>query len=182
MAVKFALFAGLILAGNWTPDTANARIAFSIKGPFGAVHGKFSGLQADIRFNEKDPQGGSISASIETKTVSTGIGLRNHDLTHKEEWFNSDKYPKISFHSKKMEKTSSGYKATGDLTMKGVTRTVEIPFTFTPNGDAGVFKGRFTIRREDFNLGKSGGSVGSEVTIDLVVPVKKQAPLTPPRQ
>jgi polyisoprenoid-binding protein YceI len=161
------------LTGNWNADTAAAKITFSIKGPFGTVNGNFSGLKADIQFDEKDPGAGSITASVETNTVSTGVGLRNHDLTHKEEWFNSDKYPEMSFHSKKIEKTDKGFTAMGELTIKGVTKPAEIPFTFSNTGTSGVFKAHFTIKREDFNVGKPGGSVGSVVTIDLVIPVKK---------
>lgn len=168
-----AVIAGLTLTGNWNADAGNAKIKFSVKGPFGTVNGSFSGLKATIQFNEKDLPGSSISASIEAKTVSTGIGLRNRDLRKKEEWLNTDKYPLITFHSKKIEKTATGYKAQGDLTIKGIAKPAEIPFTFTPKGDTGVFKGQFPVKREDYNLGKTGGSVGSIITITLEVPVKK---------
>src|SRR5579864_4454253 len=77
---------GLTFAGNWNVDTANSKVTFSIGGPFGTVHGSFSGLKATIQFDEKDLAGSSISASVEAKTVSTGIGLRNHDLRSKEQW------------------------------------------------------------------------------------------------
>jgi hypothetical protein len=50
---------------------------------------------------------------------------------------------------------------------------VEIPFTFTPNGGGGEFKGQFTIKREDYNIGKTGGSIGDMISITLEVPVKK---------
>ena len=167
------IIAGLTFAGSWNVDTVNSKVTFSIKGPFGTVHGSFSGLKATIRFSEKELAGSSFSASVEAKTVSTGIGLRNHDLRSKEQWLNTDKYPQISFQSRKIEKTTSGYKAIGDLTLKGVTKPVEIPFTFVTTGDGGVFKGQFTIKREDYNIGKAGGSVGSIITIALEVPVKK---------
>jgi len=170
---RSVIIAGLTFAGSWNVDTANSKVTFSVKGPFGTVHGSFSGLKATIQFSEKDLAGSSISASIEAKTVSTGIGLRNHDLRSKEQWLNTDKYPQISFHSRKIEKTSSGYKAIGDLTLKGITKPVEIPFNFTYKDAGGVFKGQFTIKREDYNIGKSGGSVGSIITIVLEVPVKK---------
>jgi polyisoprenoid-binding protein YceI len=170
---RSVVIAGLSFAGNWNADTAKAKIGFTVKGPFGTVHGNFSGLQATIKFDEKDLPGSSISASVDAKTVSTGIGLRNHDLRSKEEWFNTDKFPRITFTAKKIEKAVEGYKAMGDLVLKGVTKPVEIPFTFTANGATGLFKGQFTIKREDYNLGKPGGSVGSIVTIMLEVPVKK---------
>ena len=169
---RSAIIAGLTFAGNWNVDTANAKVNFSVKGPFGTVHGSFTGLKADIKFNERDLAGSSISATIEAKTVSTGVGLRNHDLRSKEEWLNTDKYPQISFHSKKIEKTGDGYRAAGELTLKGVSKPAAIPFTFTEKGGSGLFKGHFDIKREDFNVGKPGGSVGSMITIDLQVPVK----------
>lgn len=168
-----ALITGLAFADTWKSDPASAKVTFSVKGPFGTVNGSFTGLKTDIKFSEKDLASSSITASIDPKTVSTGIGLRNRDLRKKEEWFNTDKYPEISFHAKKFEKTEKGFKAIGELTMKGVTKPAEIPFTFTGNGNTGVFKGEFTVKREDFNLGKPGGSVGSIVTIHLEVPVKK---------
>ena len=167
------VFAGFTVAGNWTADTSKAKIMFSVKGPFGTVHGNFSGLKTTIQFNEHDLALSSFSASIEATTVSTGIGLRNSDLRKKEEWLNAVKYPLISFHSKKIEKRATGYSALGDLTLKGITKPIEIPFTFSTDRATGIFKGQFTIKRQDYNLGKTGGSVGEIITINLEVPVKK---------
>ena len=159
-------------AGNWKADTANAKVNFSLHGPFGTVHGSFTGLEATINFNEKSLSGSSITASIDAKTVKTGVSLRNSDLRNKEEWLNTDKYPRITFKSKKIEKTDKGYQASGDMTIKGVTKPVLITFTFTNKDGAGVFNGQFTIKREDYNIGKPGGSVGSLITIVLIIPVK----------
>jgi polyisoprenoid-binding protein YceI len=58
------------------------------------------------------------------------------------------------------------------LTIKGITKPVDIPFTFTNKESSGVFAGQFIIKRSDYNLGKPGGSVGSDITIILTVPVK----------
>jgi polyisoprenoid-binding protein YceI len=167
------LGAALLLPAKWKADAAKSQVSFTVKGPFGTVHGKFSGLKSDIKFDANDLSGSSVSASVDAKTVSTGVGLRNRDLRKKEEWLDTDKYPLISFHSTKIEKKGNGYVAMGDLTLKGKTKPVEIPFTFSGKGSAGVFKGTFTINREDFNVGKKGGSVGNTVTLDLNIPVKK---------
>jgi len=171
--VVLAFIVTLPLTGNWNADATNAKVSFTVKGPFGTVHGSFTGLKATIKFNEKDLPGSSVLASVEAKTVSTGIGLRNHDLRSKEEWLNTDKYPQITFRFKKIEKIDKGYKALGELTLKGITKPEEIPFTFTSTGATGLFKGQFSIKREDFNIGKQGGSVGGEIIIILEVPVKK---------
>src|ERR1035438_1909234 len=93
------IIGGLSFATNWDVDTANAKVTFSVKGPFGTVHGSFTGLRAVIKFDEKDLGSSSVSASIEAKTVSTGVGLRNHDLRTEEQWLDTDKFPLVSFRS-----------------------------------------------------------------------------------
>jgi polyisoprenoid-binding protein YceI len=158
--------------GNWRVDTANAKVSFTVEGPFGTVHGSFTGLEANINFNEKNLSGSSIAANIDAKTVSTGVSLRNSDLRNKEIWLNTDKFPRISFKSNKIEKSAGGFKVSGDLTIKGITKPVDIPFTFTNKESSGIFSGQFTIKREDYNIGKPGGSVGEIITIILTVPVK----------
>ncbi|HEX4373659.1 MAG TPA: hypothetical protein VHZ50_10185, partial [Puia sp.] len=45
----FGLITAMIFAGNWNADTAKAKISFSVKGPFGTVHGSLSGLKATIQ-------------------------------------------------------------------------------------------------------------------------------------
>jgi polyisoprenoid-binding protein YceI len=171
---RSVVVASLSLMTNWNVDSAKAKIIFTVKGPFGVVHGSFSGLKAEIKFDEKDLAGSSISASVDAKTVNTGIGLRNHDLRSKEEWLNTDKFPRISYHAKKIEKAGTAYKAMGELTLKGVTKPAGISFTFTPHdGSSGLFKGDLKINREEFNVGKKGGSVGGDISITLEVPVKK---------
>ncbi len=158
--------------GDWKADSVNAKVTFTVHGPFGTVHGSFTGLQATINFDEKNLSSSSVTASIDAKTVATGVSLRNSDLRNKEEWLNTDKYPRISFKSKKIEKIANGFKAIGELTIKEVTKPTEIPFTFTGKDASGLFKGQFTIRREDYNIGKPGGTVGDIITITLSVPVK----------
>jgi len=157
---------------KWNADASAAQIKFRVKGPFGTVHGNLSGLKSTILFDKDNLAASSIRASTDPKSISTGIKLRNRDL-QKEKYLNSDNYPSISFYSDKIEKSGTGYKAIGDLTLKGVTRRVEIPFSFSEKGNAGVFKGSFAIQRQDYGIGKPGGSIGSTITIDLEVPVTR---------
>ena len=171
MTFAFVL-ANFGLAENWKVKSAEAKVTFSVKGPFGTVNGSFAGLKANIEFDAKHPENGSLSASVDVKTINTGIGLRNSDLK-KEKYFNAEKYPLISFKSKSIEKTEKGFKAEGTLTLKDVSKPVSIPFTFIGNGNDGVFKGDFDINREDYNVGSKGGSIGNKVSIHLEVPASK---------
>jgi len=160
------------IAKKWNAKASAAQIKFSVKGPFGTVHGNLNGLRSTIVFEKDNLAASSFSARVDSKSISTGIKLRNSDL-QKEKYLDSDKYPSISFQSDKIQKSGTGYKAIGDLTIKGVTKSIEIPFTFSEKGNDGVFKGSLTLQRQDYGVGKSGGSIGSTVTIDLEVPVTK---------
>ena len=169
-----ALTTGTAPKPGWKADPAGAKIQFQVKGPFGTVHGSLSGLRALIQFNEKALGRSTITASVDAKTISTGIGFRNSDLNKKPEWLNTAKFPLIQFKSQKIIKSGPhSFLALGQLTIKGITRPVKIPFKFSSVKNSGHFKGGFTINREDYRVGNPGGSVGSLITITLDVPVRK---------
>ncbi len=172
--IALVMITGAIVAGQWTADPAKAEVKFEVKGPLGKVHGSFKGLQSTIIFDPTDFAAGQIEASIDASTVSTGVALRNKHLREKSEWFDVKKYPRISFRSTEIEKKGEGFVAKGELTMKGVTKAVEIPFTFKPSGNAGEFDGTLTINRAEFNVGDKGGSVGETIDITLEIPVTKK--------
>lgn len=154
---------------SWKVDTAKATIKFVTRGIFGEVNGSLSGLKATILFDAEKPSSGYMKATIDPQTISTGISLRNTHLRKKEEFFNTSKYPLISFVSEQIQKTSSGYTVTGYLTIKAVTRQVEIPFTFEKTSAGAVFKGYFTLDALDYTVGTSS----KQVTVYIVVPVTK---------
>jgi polyisoprenoid-binding protein YceI len=168
----FSFLPALSITGKWTADADKAKITFAVDGPFGEVHGSFSGLTSDFQFDEKDLSKSSITASIDATTVSSGVGLRNSHLRNEEQWLNTDKYPRIHFKSTKIEKTAAGFSASGTLTIKDVSRPIIIPFTFSSSGNSGVFRGGFSIKRLDYKLGKPGGTVGETIQINIEVPVK----------
>lgn len=169
----FSILTGLPLTGNWTADAARAKIAFTVDGPFGEVHGTFSGLTSEFQFDEKDLSKSSITASVDASSVSSGVGLRNTHLRNEEQWLDIAKYPRIHFKSTKIEKTDAGFSASGILTLKDVSKPIVIPFTFSSSGNSGIFKGQFSIKRGDYKLGKQGGSVGEIIQINIEVPVKR---------
>ena len=60
-----------------------------------------------------------------------------------------------------------------DLLMQETTKEITIPFVFEGSADAAIFKGSFTIKRSDFNIGNVDDEIGDEVTIYLEIPVSK---------
>lgn len=157
---------------KWKADVANAKINFSVKGPFGTVDGDLKGLKSTIIFDENDLGSSFIQASVDAETINTDNNLRDKDIK-KTKYLNTAEHSLISFRSEKIEKKGNGYTAIGELTLKGNKKQVSIPFDFIPKENGGTFKGSFAINRNDFNIGKEGGSVGKTITINLEVPVTK---------
>lgn len=107
----------------------SAKISFQIKNAGINVEGSFSGLNAIIVFDDKNPQTSSIEASIDANTIQTGITMRDNHL-RKEEYFRVTKYPRILISTTKIEKSGTGYKGYFKLNIKGVTKDVTIPLLF----------------------------------------------------
>jgi polyisoprenoid-binding protein YceI len=152
---------------TWKADTGSAKITFTTGSPFGQVKGSLAGLRATIVFDENNPGSGSMSASVDPLTIKTGIALRDKHLKEKEEFFQPSIFPLIAFKSNLLKKTSTGYEVSGNLTIKAVTRWIQIPFTFQKTEKGAIFKGQFTLDAYDYSLGTSS----KPVTVYLEIPV-----------
>lgn len=167
-------FTGIYVA-NWKYVPKDAKVKFFVKEPNGEEAGVFTGLTGGAVFDPNQPEAAKITAEIEVKTINTGIEMRDESLRSKD-FFEVAKYPKISFVSEKVEKTDSGYLATGKLTIKKTTREQKIPFRFMPGSEnlRSVFSGGFTINRTDFGVGNKDDGVGAMVRVELEIPVVKE--------
>lgn len=168
--ILFTVIIAMAAAVNWNLNPEQSAVTFKIKNFGRYVDGTFKGMKAKIKFDEKDPSNSNIEASIDVNTIDTGIKKRDKDLKSTG-YFDAGAYPEIRFKSKKISKSDNGYVATGDLTIKDVTRQVDIPFTFDNNGQHGVFKGRLAIDRLDYHVGGKSKILGDHVDVDIVADV-----------
>jgi cytochrome b561/polyisoprenoid-binding protein YceI len=104
-----------------------------------------------------DPAAGRLDVSVDMRSYDTGDQQRNDTLGGKD-FFDVARYPQSRFTATRIDKTPTGYEATGSLTLRGVTRTVSIPFTWrtaTMQGHpVGYLSGQATLRRLDFGVGQ----------------------------
>ena len=108
----------------------SSAITFTIKNAGITVDGSFSNLVADIKFDQLKPEEGNIKATVDSKTINTNNSMRDGHLS-KPEYFDVEKFPNINLQSTKIARTGPiTYNGTFNLTMKGVTKEVVIPFTF----------------------------------------------------
>jgi len=155
--------------GEWT--VVSAIVKFKIKNAGINVSGSFSGLTAKIIFDATKNTGNSISATVDAKTIDTDNKTRDGHLK-KEEYFDVEKYPKISLVSTLFGKAEdNGFRGYFTLTIKDKSKTVTIPFTFIEKNGTAVFKGSFTLNRLDFGVGESSIILSDNVTVEVEVNV-----------
>ena len=167
-------------------DSAHSNVSFSlpILGGMSKVTGKFGQFTADINFDEKDITKSSVVAKIKTDSISTGIGARDNHLKTAD-FFDAEKYPEISFTSKKVEKKGGKYILTGDFSMHGVTKEISFPFTILGNcadKKAAVeppcgFNATLQLNRKDYGVAyerkDNADFMGDVVDIDLNILTRK---------
>jgi polyisoprenoid-binding protein YceI len=122
------------------------------------VRGAFSQFGGTIMYDTVDARRSTVSVVIQTKSINTNVDSRDKDLKS-ENFFDAEKYPLITFHSERIERTKSGFVARGPLTMHGVTKPVAIAFkqTHALTGDAWGnkrmgFVGRLSLNRKDYGI------------------------------
>ncbi len=123
------------------------------------VSGSFSTFEGAAIFDLSDPETLSTTFRIDVGSINTNQTWRDKDLQSKK-WFDKENYPYITFQSTKSVATEKGLILTGDLTMKGVTKEVDIamskPSTFTKSyvGYHLAFNGSTVLNRKDFGVGE----------------------------
>ncbi|MBV9927396.1 MAG: YceI family protein [Acidobacteria bacterium] len=180
-----------IPAGDYKIDPAHSRIGFAVRHlEINWVEGRFKDFQGTIHFDDKDVTKSAVEFTAKVASVDTEVEARDKHL-RTADFFDAEKYPEMTFKSTSVErKGKSGYVLRGDLTIKGVTKPVALPFTVAgavkdPWGNTrfGV-EAETKINRRDFgiNYGNAfagGLDVGNEVTVTLqleaVLPGQKPA-------
>lgn len=165
----------------WTIDKAHSNLAFDIRHIFTPVTGEFLEYDGSINFDPKNLEESAIDITIQVASLDTDNERRNGHLLSGD-FFNAEKYPTITFTSNKI--TADGdnqFVAHGELTIKDVTKEIELPFTLLgvkdhpmqENAKVAGITSDLTINRNEFNVGvgdwASTAIVGDEVSIELAL-------------
>lgn len=170
----FNIFCVFLIAQNQSWNVVSSSVKFKIKNAGIMVDGSFSGLSANIQFDPTKGFGNKIEASIDAKSVNTGIDSRDNHL-RKDSYFSAEKFPKIIMKTSTFSKESDGkFKGFFALTIKGTTNTVPVVFSFSETGDKGKFSGSFKINRLDYKVGESSWVLSNDVTVFIEVNVVKK--------
>ncbi len=167
--ILFTLFALVTLSAQ-SIDTEKSVVNFTTTALLvNTVEGTFTGMKGDLKFDNNNLSASKFNVCIDASSINTDNEKRDNHLKS-EDFFEVEKYLEICFVSSSIEKTNSGFKTTGNLTIHGVTKKIEIPFTFENN----IFKGKLKIKRLDYNIGEDYGNftASKEAELEIVCVLK----------
>lgn len=176
-----------IPAGDYRIDVAHSVIGFSIRhNELTLVTGRFKNFEGTIHY-DTDVTRSSVEFKAKVESIDTGVEGRDKHL-RTADFFEVEKYPEMTFKSTRVEARGKAYILHGDLTLKGVTKPVALPFTVTGaikdgrgNTRIGI-AAQTKIDRRDYGiiwgqaLAGGGFNVGHDVTIDLHLEAIQAAP------
>ncbi|MER5178244.1 YceI family protein [Streptomyces sp. NPDC002896] len=162
------------LTGHWTIDRPHSRIGFSVRHAMvTTVRGAFSDYRSDLYFDGEQPSRSRAEMVIQVASVDTGVEQRDAHLVGPD-FFDANRHPEMAFRSTStVHVGDDSYRMTGDLTIRGITRPVELDLTYLgsvvdPFGfERAGFDGTTTIDRTDWGLVynqrlEAGGAMVSE--------------------
>jgi polyisoprenoid-binding protein YceI len=170
---------------TWEIDLSHSQINFTVRHMvFAKVHGSFKAWSAKLEIGD-DLASSSVRAEIDVASIDTHEAKRDAHL-RSGDFFDAEAHPKLTFQSKRVDKTGGGLKVIGDLTIRGTTKEVALDVEETgrgkdPWGQERVgFAGKTAIDRKDFGLTwnqalEAGGVlVGDKVEISIEVQAIKR--------
>ncbi len=176
------------LTGAWTIDPAHTRIGFVARHAMVTkVRGSFNEFAGTAVVDGADLAASTVNVTIQAASIDTRNDDRDGHL-RSNDFLAMDEYPTIAFASTAVRSTgATSFELTGDLTVKGVTQPVTIPFEFEgaaadPFGNLRAgFEGSVTISRKDYGitwnaaLETGGVLVGDKVVLEFEVSAIKNA-------
>ncbi len=146
------------IAGTYSIDPAHTRLGFVARHAMVTkVRGAFTEFSGTAHVDTADPSKSSVSITIVADSITTGQQQRDDHL-RSGDFFDSEEHPEITFVSTSVDRDGDEWTVTGDLTIKGVTRPVSVPFKYTgsakdPYRNIRIgFEGEGTINRKDWGL------------------------------
>lgn len=146
------------ISGDYTIDASHTRLGFSARHAMVAtVRGQFNDFTGTAHVDTANPANSKVEISIVAESISTGNEQRDGHLKSGD-FFESEQFPNITFTSTQVERDGDDWTITGDLTIKGVTHSIAVPFEYTgsatdPFGNTRIgFEGKATLLRKDWGL------------------------------
>lgn len=178
MTTTTAQFEGLT-TGTWDIDVSHSEVGFTVRHLMSKVRGQFRDFEGALVIGD-NPLESAVSATIQLSSVDTRNDDRDNHL-RSSDFFSVESHPTMTFQSTSIREEDGSLIATGDLTIKDVTKPVDLKLEYLgagsdPWGNSRIgFEATTTISRKEwgvtFNVPLEGDKVmiGDNVAIGIAV-------------
>lgn len=160
---RFRAFATLLIGGSIVvtstvfarhADNQASSLQFSATQMDVAVDGKFGKFTADVDFDLAHPNSGRVNLAIDLGSVATESAEAD-DLLRGKDFFDIARFPQARFVSNSITSLDAGhFRASGQLTLKGLTSQLVVPFTARQEGAGLRIQGQIPVSRLAFHIGE----------------------------
>jgi len=182
--------AATLPAGTYNIDRSHTSLIFRVSHlGFSMYTARFTQVEAELKIDPEKPEEASLNVEINPASIETHFpveefnGLDFNAVLRGEDWLDVEKYPEMTYVSKKIERTGdSTAKVTGDLTMHGVTKPVTLDVTFNggwpenewdPMGARMGFSATGTLSRSafgvDYGVPEPGSNMGVGDEVEIII-------------
>ena len=168
------------VAGTWTIDPVHSEVGFSVRHMMvSKVRGRFATFSGKLVTGE-NPLDSAVTAEIDLASIITGSEQRDQHI-RSADFFEVETYPTMTYRSTGIRQDGGDYVIDGELTLKGVTKSV--PLTLELNGFGpdpfGGTRAGFTatgeLSRSEFNvsfnapMANGGAVVADKISLSLEI-------------
>lgn len=167
---------------QWSIDPSHTHVGFGVRHlMISTVRGRFAGVNGGVTLEDGSVGTASIDVTIDAASIDTGVAQRDDHL-RSADFFDVARFPTLRFESRRIDRAGKdALRVTGDLTIRDVTREVQLDVGELGNvrdpwgGERAGYSASTRINRRDFGLTwnqalEAGGFVvGDEITLALEV-------------
>ena len=169
----------IVTPGTWNLDPTHTEIGFSVRHLMSKVRGKFETFEGSL-VTAEDVTASKVTVEVDLGAIATGTADRDNHL-RSSDFFDTENHPKMTFTTNGVtQKSDSEFVVNGDLTIKGVTKPLELAVEFLGEGSdpwggtrVGVEATGEISRKEfgiDFNIPVAGADkamIGDKISLTI---------------
>lgn len=174
-----------LAAATWEIDPVHSDVGFKVRHFVSNVPGEFNDFSGTIVYDAEHPEKSSVEITVQAASIDTGNDERDNHL-RSADFFAVEEYPTLHFMSTAVKAKGNELAVLGELTIRGVTKTVTVPVTVlgtmeTPNGAKAGFEAELVIDRQDYGVQwnrtlDQGAMLSDEVTLTIAIEANRVEP------
>jgi len=158
----------------WIVDR-DSRLTFATSWGGEAIQGRFDRWTSVILFSPDALDRSKVSVTIDMASASSGDEQRDASLPGSD-WFDTALHPKATFVATRFDNTGEGrFVARGKLTLRGVSRPLDLPFRLKIDGDRAQVSGVTSLDRTTFGIGQGEWAITDQIPARVTVRIALSA-------